>query len=448
MDALTLAALLRRGSTALSASGRAVRELQAAREGLTRRRFLAGAAAASGALLLPPWLTGATAAADDKPTPAGDTNGTDKPDAKDKPANRGKAADERKGFFATDHIPEVEVEIDKAGIDSLRGDRKKYVKAKITVDGEPALVDVGVRIKGSAGSVRSPDDKPALTLNMDKFVDGQRFRGMTKWHLNNSVQDPSYTTDLLCSDMYRSAGTPTTLTTYATVTLNGKKQGFYVVKEGFDKGFLKAHFGSADGNLYDGGFLQDIDAPLQLDHGKVANPDRADLKALVEAARADRSKRFERLEEILHVDRFLAFMALEALCWDWDGYPMQRNNYRLYFDPQSKKATFLPSGMDQMFGDPNGPLVANFNGLVAAKLISPPDGRKRYLSMVRKMLDEQLKPDPLVKKLDALQERIRPVMKKVNRGEADGLPGQIDRVRNAIRQRAKNADQQLKQEKL
>jgi spore coat protein H len=393
---------------------------------LTRRRLLAAAAASAAAAR---WPVRHAGAADGSSQPA-------------------KNVDARKAFFASSDISVIEIDLDKDAFDSLRKDRRKYVKAKVTQDGKTSFADVGVRIKGSAGSVRDVGDKPALTLNMDKFVDGQRFHGMDKWHLNNSVQDPSYTTDLLCSDLYRSAGIPTTLTTHARVTLNGKPQGLYVVKEGYDKGFLKAHFGNTTGNLYDGGFLQDVDANLQLDHGKADNPDRADLKALVAAAREqDKAKRIEKLEQVLLLDRFTTFMALEVLCWDWDGYPMQRNNYRLYFDPTTKKATFLPSGMDQMFGDPNGPLFPTFNGVVARKVVDAPEGRKRYLAAVRKLLDGPLRPDPLVKKLDEIQDRIRPALKLADAGAAGGLRGQVDRVRNGIRQRAKSIDEQLKREK-
>ena len=405
---------------------------------LTRRQFLAATAAASVALALPLGLL----ATEDKPT------NPDKSEVKAEPAKPLKPSEERKAFFASTHIPLIEVEIDKAGIDALRADRRKYVKAKITEDGKVTFEDVGVRIKGSAGSVRDVGDKPAMTLSMEKFEEGPRFHGMGKWHLNNSVQDPSYTTDLLCSDLYRAAGIPTTLTGYAQVKLNGKPQGFYVVKEAYDKTFLKTHFGNSGGNLYDGGFLQDIDGALELDHGKIPNPDRADLKALLAAAnQQDKSKRIDRLEKTLDLDRFATFLALEVLCWDWDGYPMQRNNYRLYFDPTSKKGTFLPSGMDQMFADPNGPLFPNFGGVVARQFVDAPEGRKRYLAAVRKTLDGALRPDVLVKRLDELQDRIRPVLKKLDRGAGNDLPGQIDRVRNGIRQRAKNIDEQLKREK-
>jgi spore coat protein H len=411
---------------------------------MTRRRFLAAvAASAAAAAAIPPARFATAADPDPKREADPKREGDDKREGDLKPAA------ERKAYFESRTIPLIEVEIGKAELNALRKDRRGYVRATVREDGGTTYENVAVRIKGSAGSVRDVGDKPALTLNMDKFGDDQRYHGMGKWHLNNSVQDPSYSTDLFCSDLYRAAGVPTTLTGHATVTLNGRPQGFYVVKEGFDRPFLKTHFGGADGNLYDGGFLQDVDQALRLDGAKPDVPvDRADLKAIVAAAREqDKSKRLDKLDQVLHLDRFITFLALEVFCWDWDGYPMQRNNYRVYVERSSKKATFLPSGMDQMFADPNGPIFPNFNGVVARKLVDAPDGRKRYLATLRKLWDGPLRPDPLITQLDELQERIRPALKKVDVGAAGGLRGQIDRVRNGIRQRAKSVDEQLKREK-
>ena len=59
--------------------------------------------------------------------------------------------------------------------------------------------------------------------------------------------------------------------------LNGRDLGFYVLKEGFDHYFLRRYFDDASGNLYDGGFLKDLDGELKKQMG--AGPeDRSDLK--------------------------------------------------------------------------------------------------------------------------------------------------------------------------
>src|SRR5262249_17406650 len=210
---------------------------------------------------------------------------------------------------------------------------------------------------------RGIDDKPGLTLNMNKFKEDQLFHGMDKWHLANSVQDPSYLSELICGELFRAAGVPASRVGHAIVTVNGRQRGLYYIKEGYDKHFLRRHFKNSDGNLYDGGFLRDIDQPLQLLHTKDDVKDRADLKALTAAVREnDPKKRFEKMEKLLDMDKFITYLVLESITWDWDGYPMNRNNYRIYHDPKRDKVVFIPSGMDQMFGNPGGPILPAFHG--------------------------------------------------------------------------------------
>src|SRR6185436_20169429 len=94
----------------------------------------------------------------------------------------------------------------------------------------------------------------------------------------------SYLCEWICADLCRDAGVPAPRVTHARVWLNGRDLGLYVLKEGFDKPFLVRHFGSAAGNLYDGGFCADLDSNLEKDSGNGPD-DHSDLRALVAACR-------------------------------------------------------------------------------------------------------------------------------------------------------------------
>jgi hypothetical protein len=59
------------------------------------------------------------------------------------------------------------VDIAPAQMDSLRREPRKSVPATLR-SGTNVWESVGVRVKGAAGSTRSIDDLPALTLNVDK----------------------------------------------------------------------------------------------------------------------------------------------------------------------------------------------------------------------------------------------------------------------------------------
>jgi spore coat protein CotH len=338
----------------------------------------------------------------------------------------------------------LKIDIGKKDVEALAREPRKYVKCTLA-EGDATYTDVGIHIKGAAGSWRDLNDKPGLTLNMDKFNDGQRYRGMDKFHLANSVQDPSYLSELLCGELMRAAGVPASRVGHAVVTINGRPRGLYYVKEGYDKAFLKAHFGNSHGNFYDGGFLRDIDQDLQLISGEGDVKDRADLKALAAAARErDKAKRFERLEKLLDLDAFISYMVIEAITWDWDGYPFKCNNYRVYHDPVKDKITFIPSGMDQMFGDVNGPIVPGFGGMVATGLMDTPEGRKRYLARAGEIMKTVYKTDELVRRLDELEKRIQPELAKVDPGAGRDYKNQVNRLREAIKQRERSVNEQLK----
>src|SRR5688572_13360095 len=108
--------------------------------------------------------------------------------------------DESDAFFTNGTIPHFKIEIAGTNLNSLRQDPRRNVRAKV-IEGKNVYADVALHLKGAAGSFRPIDDqKPAFTLNFDKFKEGQDFHGLDKMHLNNSVQDPSYMTELLCGE--------------------------------------------------------------------------------------------------------------------------------------------------------------------------------------------------------------------------------------------------------
>ena len=351
---------------------------------------------------------------------------------------------DRDAFFRKPKVHDLTITLDKKDVESLNRDPRKYVKCRIK-EGSTEYADVGVHLRGAVGSFQQFDAKPGLTLNMDKFVDAQRYNGLDKLHLANSVQDPSYLSELICGEIMQAAGVPAARISFATVTLNGRKRGMYYVKEGYDKQFLRLHFGSSSGNFYDGGFLREIDQDLQLISGEGDVKDRADLKALFAAAReGNEAKRFEKMEKLLDLDRFLSYLVVEMLTSDWDGYASKCNNYRIYHDPKRDKITFIPSGMDQMFGDTNWPIEPGWGGTVARALMETKEGMKRYRARLREIMAKVYRPEELVRHLDELEAIIQPGLTAVDAGAGRDYKNQVNRLRNAIRERAKNVNEQLK----
>ncbi len=327
------------------------------------------------------------------------------------PPPRAKPGD---AIFRQPTLLAFKVQLTPKALEDLRRDPRKSVSATVTIDSE-VFTNVAIHLKGAAGSFRHVDDRPALTLSFSKFVDGRRWVGLRKIHLNNSVQDPSFMNEYLASELYRAANVPTPRVAFATVQLNERKLGLYVLKEGFTPDFLSCFFRRSDGNLYDGGFLKDVDQELELDSGK-GEKDWADLKALTAAARErDPARRWERLNQKLEVERFIIFAALSVMTADWDGYPLKANNYRVYFNPSNGRAVFLPHGMDQLFGNSHMEIDPGFNAVVSHGLLDTPPGRKLYEELFPWVFAEVFRLDQMTNTIARLADVLRPAQPDIER---------------------------------
>ena len=352
--------------------------------------------------------------------------------------------DESAELFAGKKVLRLKIEIEPAEVEQIKAENRPYVRATVTEDDKVTYTGVGIKLKGSAGSFREFSDKPALTLKINKFSKKQVFHGLHKFHLNNSVQDETYLNELLGSEIFHAAGYPAPRVTHARVWLNGRNVGLYVLKEGVDSRFLKRHFSQSEGNLYDGGFIQDIDTNLEKDEGEGPD-DRSDLYALALAVRdPDAGKRWARLNELVDVKTFITFMALERMTCHWDGYCLNVNNYRLYFDPaRAGKAVFLPQGMDQIFGDAGAGLFDEPKAMISQAVIQSNAGWKEYRKRMHSLLPLFLPADRWLSRVDEVAGRLMPVIMEY--GDTQAYQDRIKELKERLTQRADNLKEQDQQ---
>ncbi len=360
--------------------------------------------------------------------------------AKPLPTLKPDASDE---FFSANHVPELRITVTEADLQKLRENPRNYIRSQISEDGQKNYKSVGLKLKGAAGSFQDVDQKPAFTLNFDKFTKKQEFHGVEKVYLNNSVQDESYSNEWLCSLIFRAGGIPAPRVGHARVWLNDRDLGLFVIKEGYDAKFIARYFKESKGNLYDGGFVQELDAPLEKDNGDGPD-DRSDLQAIVAACHLPpNAANWKQLEGLVDVDRFLSFMALELLTCHWDGYCQNRNNYRVYFQPTDGKAHFLPHGMDQMFGDPGASIIDFPPALLSTVIMQNADWRKRYRQRLRELLPLFAPADGLQQQVDKLQARLKPVVQKMGDEAAQHFSERIAEVKQRLHERAEHLMRQV-----
>jgi spore coat protein H len=272
-------------------------------------------------------------------------------------------------------VARLYLEIPPTGVSSLRWEPRKVVQGRLQ-DASNVYVAVGIHLKGQ-GSFQRIDQKPSFTLKFSEEQGGQRFYGMRKVHLNNSVQDPSYLREYVGRQTAKAVGLPCPQSGHARLSLNGRDLGLYVMVEGASSDFLDAQVGNHDGAILEGQ-LQDIGGRLEVNYAGA----RADTNILLQireaVQEANAEQRWERVQRLVDMDEFSRFMAFEALLRHADGYTYRLSNYRIYQNPAVGKILFIPHGMDEAFASPRQPALQTARGKVAQAVLEVPQGRALY----------------------------------------------------------------------
>ena len=263
--------------------------------------------------------------------------------------------------------------------------------ADVTIDGR-AFAQAGVRKKGFYGSLS--EDKPSLKIRLDKYNAGAFDGDVTRFTLNNAKQDPSAINTCMAYHIFAAAGLPAPRCNFATVKVNGEDLGLFVHVEEIKEPFLERHFGDAGGNLYEG-TVSDFNGGYRGTFEKKNNEetnDWSDIEAVTTALEESSPAGLEILAELVDLDQFLTFWAVEVLLGHWDGYAGNRNNFLIYRVPGQPFA-FIPWGADQVMGGVDNPLdgittptSVYAHGDIAYRLYADPDGRAAYVARLRDLL--------------------------------------------------------------
>jgi len=266
------------------------------------------------------------------------------------------------GFpFDPDRIGHVSIELPDASVKSLDADPYTYTEGSVVVEGE-AFDLVGVRLRGKYGSFRTLDGKPKLKIDFNQYVEDQRFEGLESLSLNNILPDCSQMKEILAAEVFSASGVIASRAMYMTVEINGEDYGLYLLVETQDDRFLDRYWADDSGNLYDGKYWTGhgwnivmldfgigVDEYFQLEEG--VDVGHEDIRAISETYTATRGS----ADYYAATGALLEWPALQRM-WaasQWigqnDGYCLNRNNYRVYFDPEDGRAELIPTDLDYSF---------------------------------------------------------------------------------------------------
>jgi hypothetical protein len=327
-------------------------------------------------------------------------------------------------LFADGRITRLELEISTNDMAQLRdqkltGLRERPAYAVTVREGKRTYKNVQMHLKGSWGSFRSMDSKPAMTLNFSAEDDDQRFHGLKKISLNNSVQDSTYLSEKFSRELFRKIGVPCPRVGYATVKVNGQHMGLYLLVESYGKQFLKQHFSDTSGNLYDIPTGEELDLTGKQPVNSGDQPgEQGELRTLVEALNvSDHSDRMRQLARALDLDRFMKQLALDVLICNWDGYGWGQNNYRIFNDRAQRRLVFMPHGLDQTFQAPESSITPRMAGAVAKAILETREGLQLYLRELGGVLEQISPAAGMTNRVQKLAQVIRPELAR--RSEKD-----------------------------
>ena len=157
-------------------------------------------------------------------------------------------------LFDKDSVMSINIVVDEDEWNDMleNATSKEYIQCDIVINGE-TFKSVGLRPKGntSLSSVASDDttDRYSFKVEFDHYVD-QTCYGLDKLALNNIIQDATFMKEYMAYDLLSYMGIPSSLYSFANVSVNGEVWGLYLALEVPEESFAARNFGSSYGDLY------------------------------------------------------------------------------------------------------------------------------------------------------------------------------------------------------
>ncbi len=164
----------------------------------------------------------------------------------------GKEAGYENRLFDSSRVHTIEIVMDDwdAFIETCQNE--EYSPCSVVIDGEH-YKNVGIRAKGNTSltSVAAMgSSRYSFKIEFDQYDSTKSYHGLDKISLNNLIQDNTMMKDYLTYQMMNAFGVPSSLSSFAYITVNGEDWGLYLAVEAVEEAFLQRSYGSDYGELY------------------------------------------------------------------------------------------------------------------------------------------------------------------------------------------------------
>lgn len=258
-------------------------------------------------------------------------------------------AEDYASFYADGVVQEIRLSLTQDTIQALnrqvRNGSFEYLSGDVQINGRD-FTNVGVRIKGSS-TLRDFDSKPSLKIKFDAFEDGKDFAGLERVTLNNMVEDPTQTKEVMNYRVFREMGLPASRANHAAVFVNDEYYGLYTNLEAMDDEWLKLRFDDPSGDLWEANDYADF-TRAGLNNWELASGDgdESQLQAVADALKGDDP--YVMVDLFLDIEQFQRWWVTRLITGDVDGYPYSPNDAYIYADPNDGfRFVFMPWGVDE-----------------------------------------------------------------------------------------------------
>ena len=363
-------------------------------------------------------------------------------------------------LFPHDQVLDVQITIDSKDWDSIRYQSRNffealnesrqhapidhpytYVEASVLIDGVE-FPQVGIRKKGFIGSQNST--RPSIKVKLNHVDKEGQIDGLTNLTFNNNQQDVSLISQFMGYGLFNAAGIPAPRCAYANVTVNGQDLGIYTHVERIHRPFLKREFGNDDGVLYEGTVVDFYPGWLGSFEHKLGSDEvgRKKIQKLIDVLNNPNDNIESLIGELVDLESFYVFWAMEGLLGFWDGYSGNRNNFFIYLNPKTDKFHFIPWGADSMFeryspirDDRRDPVSVKTQGLISNRLYQLKSGRQRYQNALEEIMAQNWSGTALLAETKRIQALVKPYLAVGDEYESnynqDEARGWIEWARNA-----------------
>jgi spore coat protein CotH len=341
------------------------------------------------------------------------------------------------GLYADDRVTEIKIEIEEADWDKIRfqsrsfGEALKkelaekiftYVKGDVTIDGV-LIKNVGIRKKGFLGSLNT--ERPSLKIKFSEYENQSPVSGLDRLTLNNNNQEKGRIGQFMAFRLFRESGTHAPRCGFASVTVNGKHLGIYSNVESIKPDFLRHSFGNSSGELYEGTVTDFFPGYVDKFEMKNKSANTEHIQAVIDALDVEEidDENLARLGELIDLDSFTKYWALESTIGFWDSYCSNQNNYYLYRDGDTKKFHFIPWGADSAFTETMPlppyrirPRAVHGKAILPNKLYRNEKIQAKYKETLLAFLDQHWNEEELIAEVDRLETMLKDYVKEDNRG--------------------------------